>query len=84
MDTQITYVHPKEYTGLTFNTPMQQKIRKAYVEANCLKCNKFNGKEHDFSECRLRIDCPQPVKQVSLIDPDCCIKCKSEDTDEGK
>lgn len=79
MKKEIKYIHPKDYTGLNFSTPLQQKIRKAYVEANCLKCDKFNGKEHDFSECKLHVDCPQPVKQVSLIDPDCCIKCESEE-----
>lgn len=79
MEKEIKYIHPKEYAGLNFSTPLQQKIRKAYVEANCLKCDKFNGKEHDFSECKLHVDCPQPVKQVSLIDPDCCIQCESEE-----
>ena len=74
----MNYTHPKEYKGLRFSTPNNQKIRKAYVEANCLKCDKFCGKEHDFVECNMPQDCPKPIREVSMIDPDCDIKCESE------
>ena len=76
---KATYTHPHKYKGLRFDIPNNQKIVKAYVEANCLKCDKFCGKEHDFTECSKPQDCPKPVIQVSLIDPDSNIRCESED-----
>ena len=75
----MAYTHPTKYKGVRFDTPLQQNIRKAYVEANCLKCDKFCGKEHDFAECSRPQDCPKPISQVSLIQPESQIKCKSED-----
>jgi|GEM_PF-3040722 len=49
----MKYVHPKEYTGIRFNTERNQIRTRAIVEEYCLKCDKFMGKDHDFSECRI-------------------------------
>lgn len=73
----MTYVHPIQYAGLKFNSPNNQKVMKAWVEANCLKCTKFCGREHSFDECTRPQDCPKPVTYVSLVEPDCCIKLPS-------
>ena len=48
------YTHPKEYeTGKKATTEHIQNRYKAIVEKYCLKCDKFMGKEHDFSECEM-------------------------------
>ncbi len=47
---KMEYKHPKKYVGMSENLHMQHRIRQK-VEAMCLKCEKFMGKEHDFSEC---------------------------------
>lgn len=80
----MNYTHPKSYKGLQVSTPNKQLILKAYVEANCLKCDNFCGQEHDFSECKLallkynNITCPVECRTpVSLVDPGSCVKLKS-------
>lgn len=74
----MKYIHPKRYFGLKFDTDNQQLIMKAYVEHNCLKCDKFCGRNHDFSECNRPADCPKPIRHVSLIDPKCDINLESD------
>lgn len=80
----MEYVHPQKYKGIKIDTPNNQAITKAYVEANCLKCDLFMGKEHDFSECNKtwfdpNMTCPQECRRaVPLIYPHQFIKCKSE------
>lgn len=80
----MEYTHPHKYKGLKFDTPNNQGIMKEYVEANCLRCDLFMGKEHDFSECNMResdtyCTCPKECrKAVPLINPYSFIKCKSE------
>lgn len=80
----MEYVHPKTYKGLRIDTPNNQAIKKAYVERNCFRCDLFCGRDHDFSECESRAylpNCtcpPECRKPVSLIDPYCDIKCKTE------
>lgn len=82
----MKYIHPVKYKGLKFDTPNNQLIRKAFVEANCLKCDLFCGKEHDFSECEIRFNpkskdstCPVECRKgVSLVDPGSEIKYESE------
>lgn len=86
---KMEYIHPKHYKGLKFDTPHNQLIRRAYVERYCLFCDKFMGKEHDFSECRLHDKteygkvveyktCPFEWAAVPLIHPEIAIKCKVE------
>lgn len=53
MENKINYMHPKKYKGLKFDTERNQIRARARVEKYCLKCDKFMGREHDFSECRL-------------------------------
>lgn len=72
------YRHPKKYDGIKFDTEFQQEIIKAFVEYNCLNCDKFNGREHDFYECNRPEDCPKPIYTVSLIDPKSMRKCESD------
>ena len=48
----MEYIHPKQYKGLKFDTPNNQKIKMEIVEKYCLKCDLFMGKEYDFSECQ--------------------------------
>jgi len=83
----MKYVHPAKYKGLKVDTPNNQLITKALVETNCLKCDLFCGKEHDFSECNRHIvgsrakDCtcpPECRRGVSLIQPGMEIRCESE------
>lgn len=80
----MEYVHPQKYKGLKLDTPTQQAITKEYVEANCLRCDLFMGREHDFSECNRKeydpnCTCPKECrKAVSLVDPYSFIKCKSK------
>ena len=80
----MEYIHPQKYKGLKFDTPNNQAITKEYVEANCLKCDLFMGREHDFSECNNKwtdsyCTCPKECRTaVSLVDPYSFIKCKSE------
>lgn len=80
----MKYTHPKEYRGLEIDTPNNQAIMKEYVEANCLQCDLFNGREHDFSECNRHwqdphCTCPKECRNaVSLIDPYSFIKCNVE------
>ena len=79
----MKYIHPAKYKGVKFDTPHNQLVRKALVEANCLKCDLFCGKEHDFSECKIfgkDTTCPPECRRgVSLIDTESEIKCESED-----
>lgn len=83
----MKYVHPAKYKGLKVDTPNNQLITKALVETNCLKCDLFCGKDHDFSECNRHIvgsrakDCtcpPECQRGVSLIQPGMEIQCESE------
>lgn len=83
----MKYVHPAKYKGLKVDTPNNQLITKALVETNCLKCDLFCGKDHDFSECNRHIvgsrakDCtcpPECRRGVSLIQPGMEIQCESE------
>ena len=83
----MKYVHPAKYKGLKVDTPNNQLIAKAFVETNCLKCDLFCGKDHDFSECNRHIvgsrakDCtcpPECRRGVSLIQPGMEIRCESE------
>lgn len=83
----MRYIHPAKYKGLKFNDSHNQTVCKALVEKNCLKCDLFCGKEHDFSECKRNfysksneITCPLECRKgVSLINPESEIKCESED-----
>ena len=43
----MEYKHPEKYEGIR-----NQSIAKVMVNENCLKCEKFCGQEHDFSECK--------------------------------
>ena len=83
----MKYIHPKRYDGLKFDTPNNQNIVRARVEKYCLKCDKFMGKEHDFSECRIfekwengkvvdKQTCPFDNVAVSLIYPE--VRCEIE------
>ena len=84
MDITTAYKHPKEYAGLTFNSDRAQLYAKARVEVNCLRCELFGGRDHDFSECNIRHkdkDCtcpPECRKPFSLIQPEIHIKCPSD------
>ena len=55
----MIYKHPKKYIGVSDNPHVQLRA-KQYVERNCLKCDKFCGIEHDFSECNLKLFCGKP------------------------
>lgn len=80
----MEYIHPQKYKGVRPDTPDNQAITKEYVEANCLRCDLFMGREHDFSECNRvwsspNTTCPDECRRgVSLINPYGFIKCKSE------
>ena len=80
----MEYVHPQKYKGIKFDTPNAQARMKLYVEENCLKCDLFMGKEHDFAECNhtlfsLDCTCPQECRRPPAWgDPYSFIKCKSE------
>lgn len=84
----MRYIHPTKYKGLRLDTPNNQLIMKAFVETNCLKCDLFCGKEHDFAECKVQFNprsndttCPPECRRgVSHIDPESEIKCESENT----
>ena len=81
----MEYTHPKHYEGLKFDSPLNQEILKRRVEKYCLKCDKFMGKEHDFSECRTsdkwkngkiiqKKTCPFSSVAVSIIQPQASYK----------
>lgn len=78
------YVHPKTYAGI-INTPNNQAIQRAFVEVNCLWCEEFCGREHDFSNCitrnkdgqRVRM-CRSWAKEVSLVSPGMEVRCRVE------
>lgn len=85
----MEYTHPKHYEGLKVDTPNSQLVARAIVEEYCLKCDKFMGKEHDFSECRThdiwkngriikKKMCPFDCMAVSLIEPGMEVKCRVE------
>lgn len=50
----MKYLHAKQYEGADKNPHIQFRV-KQHVENNCLKCEKFCGKEHDFKECNLKL-----------------------------
>lgn len=83
----MEYTHPKKYEGLRIDTPNNQNIVRARVEKYCLRCDKFMGKEHDFSECRIfdtwvrgkvgeKKTCPFDNVAVSLMYPE--VRCEIE------
>lgn len=73
----MEYIHPLKYEGLRFDTPNNQLTMKEQVEVNCLKCDLFMGKEHDFSQCDMKVNCPKECrKAVSLIEH--TVKCRME------
>ena len=82
----MKYIHPAKYKGLKVDTPNNQLITKAFVETNCLKCDLFCGKDHDFSECDRHIfgskaygcTCPPECRRgVSLVQTGMEIQCES-------
>lgn len=80
----MEYVHPKKYKGLQIDTPNNQAIIKVYVEENCLRCDLFNGRDHNFSECNRQwanpeCTCPKECRRPTpLADAHLFIKCRSE------
>lgn len=87
----MKYVHPKKYKGLKRDTERKQITTRLMVEKYCLKCDKFMGKEHDFSECRVsdlwsngkiikHKTCPFEYISVPLFDSEDYVKCEVEDT----
>lgn len=84
MNTEKSYVHPKAYAGI-LNTPTSQAIQRAFVETNCLRCEEFCGRAHDFTNC-LTTDgngqrvwiCRGWVKGVSLAYPGMEVRCRVE------
>lgn len=50
----MTYKHPNRYAGSSENNHVQFRT-KQFVESNCLKCENFMGKEHNFEDCSFNI-----------------------------
>ena len=69
----MKYIHPEHYEGLKFDSEFRQAIARRYVERNCLKCDLFAGKDHDFSECNVCMHMPILTKG-KITCPDECQK----------
>jgi len=63
----IGYVHPAKYNGLKYGSPLKQIQTRCKVEYYCLACDKFMGKEHDFSECENCKNTPFPIECKDFI-----------------
>ena len=69
----MSYKHPDKYRGV-YGELFQIRAR-AQVEINCLRCDLFNGIDHDFSECNRKYwsdecTCPLECRQhFSLVQP---------------
>lgn len=83
----MKYVHPRHYKGTSTLTEHGQNVTRNMVEEYCLKCDKFMGKDHDFSECQINDKrengnvvkektCPFKFMSVPLFEP--IVKCEIE------
>jgi hypothetical protein len=79
----MTYTHPKHYEGFSDNEHISYRVKQK-VERICLACDKFMGKEHDFTECDYKPfkkceTCPKEEPIVSAYELNEPLKYESEE-----